>query len=68
MLQKEYIFFFFIIGLNVAYGLISLILHFTGKKRSRTVKKKITVGTALVAFSSLFNSWSIPNGSEEYKQ
>ncbi|MBN2444980.1 MAG: dockerin type I repeat-containing protein [Spirochaetales bacterium] len=63
MFKKEYFIVFALIGLSIAYVLLSLIVFITRGRWCKAFNKKLFIGATIVAFCALLNS-----GSPAYAQ
>ena len=65
MFKKEYLFVFVILGLGIAYGVLSLIVFITRGKWFRVLNKRIALGTMVVTFIAMLSSGSIAYSQED---
>ena len=64
MFKKEYLFIFVVIGLSIAYAILTLINLLTGGKWLKIANKKIAIGAMIVAFTAILNCGSIAFAQE----
>jgi hypothetical protein len=59
MLKKEYFIIFALIGLSVAYVLLSFLVFITRGKWARAFHKKLAISATIVAFCAILNTGSV---------
>jgi len=64
MFKKEYLLFFAVIGIAIAYAFFSILVFITRGKRGSLLAKKIALGTMIIAFTAVLNTGSIAQAQE----
>ena len=64
MFKKEYLFIFVILGLGLAYGIISFVIFLTRGKWKRPIRKKLSLGAIILGLTTLINTGSVTFANE----